>query len=682
MPALRLQQVQLTGGMAGAPRAWCWCLALGLLLYAAVGCRAAAADASGLSPPRLTLVSVPSAVVPGQPIRVRIEWALPDLAEPDSTPVADLGETLWRCGTPVRSESGVAWDGDIVPLCPGILAGPITCRTALPLLPADLPHSEVAAVPPRYLANLYSPCRWRTVMSQVPLPPLAVTPPPPLPRGTPPFSGLLGTWSASLNVEQPQVFMGEPFAIVLRLQGLGSAALFREPLLSHPDLEVMAPTVERREEEGVVNVRWTAIAKRVPLEPVRLAFSTLDGGRYACHRLEVALNVRPEPPPQPGAALPPPVLLCFHPLPDAAAPPRGSALAGGLCALAGALVGLSLALAARRRDLRCSPAGLRQAALARLRRMHLAQADDLPRLYHDLRLWLELPAGAAAAEIETALRPEFSELADELRALETQRFSAVASAASPRRLQGLLRQLPCVVVLALLGWRVPAALPPEEALPQVAEEAFRQRDYAQACNALSLLRESGRESPELLVDLANASWFCGRRIEALALYERAVRCAPRRQEYRDGLAWLRRNLPAEATAVPTPWTLPLRDRLRPDEWLLMAGLLLGIGCCAGGLLRWWHRPARHALAVCAAVACGCSWFALAQWTGTYRAGATARLTQAMALRAAPAAVAETLTPVLPAGTLLTPSGAHADWVQVRTSSAEGWVPETGCILVW
>jgi tetratricopeptide (TPR) repeat protein len=679
--ASQIRRLPACVGAAGGLRLG---VALGLLLQASAAVGAAIHAAEGATPsPSLTILSAPPVIVPGELVRVRLDWSLIDPAEPDPTPTTDLGEALLQWGPMTRSETGVFWEGELVPLLPGSLEGRVTCSAALPVLPTDMPSSTVFSVPPRYLANLYSPCRSRRLARSVALPSIAVVPLPPAPPEMPPFSGLLGLWSATLTADRTRTSRREPLSLELCLRGRGSATLFRPPSLSHPDLEVLTPTLERAPTGEVVQVRWTVIPTRVPLEPLRLEFSSFDRTRYLGHRLELALNVLPEPPPQAGAPLPPPVLLRFHPMPPSAAPAVGRELAGAICAGLGALAGLTLAGAARRRDRQNSPEGLRRAALKRLRQTQLSHADELPRLYRDLHVWLELPGGAATAEIDAALRLTHPELADELRALETRRFSAAADAAvTPPRLQALLKRLTVLAVLAVLSLGASAALPPEESLSRVAEEAFRQRDFAQACNALTLLRQRRGESTELLLNLANAYWFTARRVEALALYERAVRQAPRRQDSRYGLAWLRTQLPAQPAPTATPWTLPLRDRLRPDEWVFLAGLLSGLGCFAGGLLRWWRRPPRYALGIAAIATCGCLWFALAQWTGTYRVGATARLTQALVLRAAPAIAAEPLTPVLPAGTLVTPSGAQADWLRVRTATAEGWAPKTECILVW
>ena len=58
------------------------------------------------------------------------------------------------------------------------------------------------------------------------------------------------------------------------------------------------------------------------------------------------------------------------------------------------------------------------------------------------------------------------------------------------------------------------------------------------------------------------------------------------------------------------------------------------------------------------------------------------MTEAVALRAAPATAADAVGPALPKGALVIP-GEHCDgWVQVRSGAAEGWAPETRCVSVW
>jgi hypothetical protein len=532
--------------------------------------------------------------------------------------------------------------------------------------------------------NLYAPCRYELVTGSVRLPAIAVPALPDLPPGMPPFTGLLGLWHGTLAASPPSVVLHQPFEITWVLNGHGSRACFRPPRLAHPDIEVGAPQVDGDEGTEVLRVRWDAVARRLPLTAILLACSTFNGVVYVPHRLTLDLRVQPEDPTRADAA-PTPALLRFHPLPSGpGAAARSRASVGGVVALLGLTAAAGLVCAARRRDHRRTPAGRRQSARDRLRSLRPCPPEDIPRLYQDLGDWLGLSPGVSAQDIEVALRPLSPALADEVHTLEGQRFlPSGRSQPDSARLVALLKRLPCVIVLmATLALPAAPTDPGAGLRAQTAETAFRQRDFARACSALMAEREQTGESPELLMNLANACWFSGRHIEALALYERAARLAPRRPEIGEALGWLRARLLAGSPGLDAHYPQPIRDRLRPDEWICLAGVLAGFGSLAAGLLRWQRRRLSFALLPTGLAVLVCLYCAFSQWTGPYRPGATARLSQTQVLRTAPAETAVPAGGPLPAGSLVIPVDEQTGWVLVRTPALEGWVPATHCLAVW
>jgi len=543
-----------------------------------------------------------------------------------------------------------------------------------------------AGAPIRFLVNLFAPCRHEVLTTSVPLPAVAVSAMPDLPADTPPYAGLLGAWTADLVASPQEVSLHEPFRLELTLVGRGSWACFRPPAIAHPDVEFSAPQVQTGPTADRLLVGWTAMADRVPLTPVNLAFSSFGGSSYVPHRLALPLRVRPEGPVEGQGPGPPPALLRFHPLPGRPVPAAGGRLlAGTTSALAGLAAGVGLAWAARRRERRGSPEGRRRAALDRLRESRSLGADDLPSVYRDVREWLDLPPGASVADMEAVLRPAFPALADELRALECERFAPSGKALRDTgRLRALLKHLPCLALLAgaLVAASAPVATPPVLSIADQAEAAFRRHDFAPACAALQELRQRAGDSPELLMDLANASWFTGRHIEALALYERAARLDPRRAEITEALAWMRERLPLRSPGLEAGYPRPGRDRLRPDEWVLLAGLAAGLSAFAAGVLTWRRRRAGVALVPGVALTFLCLHMAVSQWTGAYHPGTTLRLTRPTMLRTAPAEAASQTGTLLPAGTLAVPREARPEWLFVQTPAIEGWVPATHCIQVW
>lgn len=657
------------------------CVALAVAAASTAGGGEDAGAATAL--PRVTWVSIPPVVVPGQSLGLRLQWPLPPAAEPGRQPGSALS-AAWLTWSPARrTADDVFWDGDLVPVRPGPVQGTLTCTAAVPDLPADLPRITGLPIPPRFLVNLYSPCRWALRTVRVQLPVLEVSPMPALPSGTPPFVGLLGDWEAALSSSPEHPRLLAPFHVELTLRGNGSSALLRAPPLTHPDLALGEPALTRDAADGTIRLRWTATAARVPMTPLRVELSTFDGRRYVPHRLALHLDARPDPATAPGQAALPPFLTTFRPLPPSPPKTIGVGLTRGVgAALAGGLAGLTLALLARRRDIRRTPAGRRRAALSRLRRARIAQVNQMPTVYRDLRTYFGLPPGASAAQIVAATQVRWPELAAELEGLERRRFDPSASAAvNTNRLAALLRRLATLVVLALtaMAGAVPTT---DSALLASAELAFQRQDYREACLALMQLRRRAGDSPELLMNLGNALWFTGRPVEALALYERALRLEPRHADLRRATAWLRRVVLADAPGTASPYPRPWRDGLRPDEWLFVAGLLAGLGALGAGFCRWRRHPAAPVLTGAGLVAALCLLLAVGQHLGPYRREATARLTEPVTLRAAPATAADTVGPALPKGALVIPREHYAGWVRVRSGAVEGWAPEPRCVSVW
>lgn len=580
----------------------------------------------------------------------------------------------------------MAWEGLLTPLRPGPLTGTLTAEAVTPVLPGVLPGSGSVPIPERFLVNLFAPCRYEVRTATVPLPALAAEPLPPLPPDMPPYVGLIGVWESALAVAPAEVRLREPFEVQLAVKGYGSRGGFRPPAFAHPDLDASDPRIEYDAATDTLRVRWTAAAARVPLAPPGLAFSTFDETAYVPHRLPLPVRILGEDPAVLARDGLPPALMCFHPLPTGG---RADALYGrklllGVwAALLGAAGGVGLAWSAHRRDWRASPAGRRQAALNRLRQAGLRQADEVPLVYRDLREWLGLGPAASAQDIERALRPLDPELAEAIRSLECERFApAGLPAAAPGRVTALLRRMRGVVLLAAFGGVLAGR--PWAGVPAAggAQEAFRKGDFAGACLALLQSRQACGAFPEWSMNLANACWFTGRHIEALALYERAARLAPRRRDIAECLAWMKGRLGIRGPGLESGYPAPPRDWLRPDEWLCLAGFLAGAGASLAGWVRWAGRAPRKALLPTGVAVCICLHFALGQWAGPYRRDATFRLTRAVPLRCAPADAAVPLGDALPPGTVVATAEWSADWVMVRTPAAQGWVPATHCVAVW
>ncbi|MBN2452424.1 MAG: hypothetical protein JXR77_18705 [Lentisphaeria bacterium] len=595
-----------------------------------------------------------------------------------------LLEHAWgRVLGPLPGSGASAWTCEIVPLRSGPLRSRLRVTHRVPRLPPGPLRDTELTLHPMFRVNFHAPCLRDAVTRETDLPTVEVLPLPPPPLDVPVFAGLCGSWHAEVEASQERVVCGEPFLLTLHLRGDGSALLLRPPELDTRIIRLSHAAMEREKAPGEAVLRWQAVALGVPLHPPLLRFSTFDGTAYVPHALPLPVHVEAASGSwNRGAALPT-ALSSLHGL-DQGRPgrpvPHGRAAAGLL--LAAMLADFVLQRQARRRELARSLAGRRRAALDRLRTRLPDPGADLGAVLEDIRLAFGLSPGTTVTEAAAVLDSCLPELARLLRQAETGRFRRRRDSLDGIR-PGVRSALSAILLLltAATGPAREGALDGASDPTALAREAWLRGDHAAAYRLWHDLRERLGDHPALLLNLGNAAWFAGRRAETLALYERALRLQPRNRPAREAVGWLRQEILGTRQGQALAYPLPLRDALRPDEWLCLAALCLLLGAVAAGALRLRGRRYAAVRTSAAALALVGLCLAFTQWVGPYRPGSLVRVSWDALLRDAPGAVAE--GPVrVGQGTrvvLLERTGA---WAFVCTGNANGWLPAEWLLDVW
>ena len=145
------------------------------------------------------------------------------------------------------------------------------------------------------------------------------------------------------------------------------------------------------------------------------------------------------------------------------------------------------------------------------------------------------------------------------------------------------------------------------------------------------------------------------------------------------------NLPKIGTSDdPLSLVVNLRDKLRPDEWLLAAGVVWCLCWLAFGVNRWRHGGFRVVAIVFAVLCLVALWAHMAQIQSTYRTanGAGVIVMHNTPLHRQPRMNSTTAESTLDTGTYITIAEQRTEWVRIRIDEAEGWVRRAAVEQIW
>ncbi len=600
------------------------------------------------------------------------------------------------------------------PIRAGLLSGRLDAACDIKAGNADPPSGLGASLFRR------SQTRRRTVTAE--LPEISVQPLPTVPVDQR-FLGLVGDWTITGKLNKNKVRAGESLSFVLIVAGQGTLELLNPPKLELSGFRTYEPEVERRSrgDTAYATLTWVLVPLAEDSRLPALTFSTFDpkDEDFRTRKLTPELTVLPARNGANGSLIidadgeeesdddrrretaKTDILYVKKSLSKSISPPLWRrAVPSLMLGAAGPLVYLLLAAAARHRQRLKRDAGYRRrsgAARGRSRALHrLRQCDERERarivrdeLAPALSAGLELPPGTTPMELAEQLQEKHPQLADQLRKAEQCRYMPEQGQALD--VAAIARQAGKLFILLLLftvGARAESAnsgLDKESAL-EAAHVAYDRGRVDQALAQYRRLSEENPNSAALLYNRANCRYRLGEGGRAVALYERARRLAPRDSDIAENLRFVRRQLglPDRSHAAnPFELLARLRDSLRPDEWLALAGWTLFLWGIIGGGLHfcsvaplWFHWLAAALLLLSLASA-------LSQFRGTYRSGAHAVAVSASPkLLRLPDADADVLNVDIREGRMVSVVEERTDWMRVRVDQNEGWLSREAVQLVW
>ena len=575
------------------------------------------------------------------------------------------------------------------------------------------------------------------------LPAIQVTPLPQVPEEAGNYLGLIGEWSLGLDSSPAQVAVGEPLTVDLTVTGRGDVQVLNAPPLDVEGFRSYDPEVKHlgNYEEAMAVVTWVLIPLTVDAPAPRLTFSTFDPqqGVYESSTFDIPVSVRPGKEtalPDSGAsgtadadngklAGPPPdsILYLKTERGGTVVRPlwRNTVLAAVVLAVAGVVAGIALAAAALRRELlenneqyrrRRNALKEKRQIFRHLRRCATHERPHVVRteLVPYLNAVLDLPPGTTPSVLADQIEPRDAELAEMLRRADSAAFApgngavdnepvqaAGASFDVARMLRRAGRIASMVLVLALgcgftfLGIAQARADATAGASGKTAFEravmAYDRGEYEEADLLFSEAQSlTDGISPAILYNRGNCAYFMDEYAKSLEFYERARRLAPRDTDIIENLNFVRGELGLPRVyELQTPGDLIVRTRdfLRPDEWMLVAAVTLGIGGVLTGWLRWRGTHWRPAATVGTIIVIMALYATYKQYQTTYREqGQGIVASQQANVYRLPDRNAEKADFNLRLGEMLEIEEARTDWCRIRAADAQGWIPKDHLRLVW
>ncbi len=570
----------------------------------------------------------------------------------------------------------------------------------------------------------------RTLTFTVPAVPVAPLPPAPKEAGI--FLGLVGDWRLALRTDAASVRVGEPLTLELRISGTGGLDALRPPKLDLPGFRTHEPEVKKNTAgtQSSATLTWAL----VPLEPdavlAPLVFSTFDPekGKYEPCRFALPVKVKPAPAAATARSVVAdsgkPTEKRLQPTPEkhaatdifyiktrlgpyvrrplwrnTAAPSLalllfGAAFYFGCLGLAVHRERLSGSESYRRRR---EALAKRSRLLRELRNCAGGRCEGVicEQLVPYISALCDLPPGTTPEVLAEYLRPRDPAVADMLIQAEQGSFMPdAATRIDPRELLRRLRRLGFFLFVAGLFTVGPVsevrAGEPEEAVAgasiQDATRAYEEGHVARAEAVYRRLERAGAQNPALLYNLGNCAYRLGRLGEAAAFYEQARRLAPRDSQIVENLNFVRSRLglpPVRQVRNPVELLAYLRDDLRPDEWGLLAAVLVFLGCIWAGTRRLRRRSAVSGVGAAAAGVLVCVLAIWSQFQTTYRPEAHGVV---LSTRAAPhllpSADSDKAKFALKPGETVRILEERTRWYRVRAGESEAWVEKNCVRRVW
>ncbi len=561
------------------------------------------------------------------------------------------------------------------------------------------------------------------------LPELTVKPLPPAPEhGL--YLGLVGDYTGEARLSATEVEAQEPLTLSVALRGQGSFETLSAPKLALSECRVYPGEIKKDGNECVI--RYAVIPLHAATLPIRLDFLVFDpdSAQYRVIGLDTTLRVKPSTRPAATAQnlVTPPAAVHTSAEASADEPPRTTLLycktapgtpvlrpwwrnrAGWLAVLilAGPLFFILREWYLRHRQrLSSDPAARRRERASEhkndlYRRLADCPASELPKLATgELTAYLSdrwnLPPGATPET--TAEQARDPELAEALRQCGAASYlppeMAAGALPDPERLRkALLNALKIALLIAApLGWPLTGAESITTSTPAAVQSvpgrvsswsealsAYDRADYAAAAAYFENELKSGGDDPNVLYNLGCIAAAANEPEKALWYFERASLLQPGDSSMLENRNVLRRKffLPEAGTAAtPGELLLMLRDRWRPDNYWLLAGLLwsalwvvLSYRRRLPDTVRWSTLCVLGILAVLAVTA------GVSQMRSSYQENQALVVVKNAELYSFPGRHNGRKVGSLPGGTPVEILEMRQEYIHIAGKDLEGWVPSS------
>ncbi len=441
------------------------------------------------------------------------------------------------------------------------------------------------------------------------LPDIEVVPLPPEPDDSE-FLGLIGNWnvSAGLDDEGGGFRAGDPLSLVLDINGYGNLENLVVPDISLRGFRVFPPTTEKKTaipgKQEQAKIRYVLIPEEEGEREISTSFSIFapSEAKYRKFQLEKKISIARS---LNGTASAVAVKARSRNEPDKSADRKSDDIldlkkyASGSVTLPVYAHGMWLALLValsgpvvlvvytsilrRRREIENNPEQRRRReALKRKRELIRAvrESENLQETVSSkvapyLNDLSSAPPGTSLPELVARL--EDPELADSLSEFSDSSYlpSSGRPGGAPESREKLIKALKrfqtviLIPVLFLSGLSVSAS----GTLSPDAMDAYYNEDFDRALKIYRSELDPARPDPAILYNIGNCHYRNGDPGMALLNYERARRIAPGDSDILENCNFVRRQLLlSEHGRIDSPAQLVswCRDRLRPDEWLLIS----------------------------------------------------------------------------------------------------------------
>ncbi len=521
------------------------------------------------------------------------------------------------------------------------------------------------------------------------------------------YLGLIGSWQVDLKMDKEEISVGEDVTLKLSIKGQGNIETLTQPELELPGFRIYPPEITRnssRVSQG--EIKWVIIPLNTESELPKLQFNTFDSKteQFIMYSFQPKLKIKSSVLPTESG----PIIEDYGsendnqksntrelhrstnvlyikkdlsrvvkmPLLANVAPILWFIIFGGP-----AIYLIILCGAIRREKLQGSSSYRRRCQAlknkgALINKIKKASESELPVVVREellpyLTAVLNVPLGATIAEI--LQHSDDPELAEMLTSVEMGEYMPGNSTAiDAKKLLNKLKNLAVVSLCFLITTVGHCSNQNDDAAL-----AYDRGDIQEAELIYLDQLKKGYGNAALLYNLGNCAFRKGDYGKALVYYEKARRLAPRDSDIIENLNFVRDQLnlsPIYKNENPFDVIHSFLDKLRPDEWLLAAGLIWFAFWFTLGILRWKQMPPRiiPVILLIGFLAALYSYFA--QIRGTYRSNQGIITFANTPLYRTPGQSAhETAKQVLKAGDYISIVEQRSEWSRIRIDKAEGWV---------